>query len=70
MLNQGLDLLAWDPAQVKTFLARGDVATEIIDYNKKSHVGLIRAGSRGLGQFRSLWVGSDDRKLMRYRLLG
>jgi len=66
LLNQALGLLERDPGQVKTVLARGDAATEIIDYAKKQRVDLIVAGSRGLGQFKSLWVGSVSRKLVHY----
>ena len=66
LLNRALDLLERDPAQVKTVLVRGDAATEIMDYARKSHIDLIVAGSRGLGQFKSLWVGSVSRKLVHY----
>jgi nucleotide-binding universal stress UspA family protein len=66
LLNNALDLLERDLAQVKTVLVRGDAATEIIDYARKNHVDLIVSGSRGLGQFKSMWVGSVSRKLVHY----
>ncbi|MGE5374034.1 MAG: universal stress protein, partial [Bacteroidota bacterium] len=66
LLNKALALLERDPTRVRTALVRGDAATEIIDYAKKEHIDLIVAGSRGLGQFRSLWVGSVSRKLVHY----
>ncbi len=47
-------------------LRQGDAATEIMDYVKGNKVDLIVAGSRGLGQFRSLWMGSVSRKLVHY----
>jgi nucleotide-binding universal stress UspA family protein len=47
-------------------LARGDAATEIIDHVHKDQVDLIVAGSRGLGQLKSLWMGSVSRKLVHY----
>jgi nucleotide-binding universal stress UspA family protein len=47
-------------------IARGDAATEIIDHVKKNKIDLIVAGSRGLSQFRSLWMGSVSRKLVHY----
>lgn len=47
-------------------LTRGDAATEIIDYVKKNKIDLIVAGSRGLSQFKSLWMGSVSRKLVHY----
>lgn len=49
-----------------TVLGRGDAATEIMDYVKKHQVDLIVAGSRGFGQFKSLWMGSVSRKLVHY----
>jgi len=66
LLDQALVLLGRDSGQVKTILARGDAATEIIDYAGKNHVDLIVSGSRGLGQFKSMWVGSVSRKLVHY----
>jgi nucleotide-binding universal stress UspA family protein len=47
-------------------MRQGDAATEIMDYVKVNKVDLIVAGSRGLGQFRSLWMGSVSRKLVHY----
>ena len=47
-------------------LARGDAATEILEYANANQVDLILAGSRGLSQFRSWWVGSVSRKLVHY----
>ncbi len=66
LLNITLALLGRDPTQVKTVLVRGDAATEIIDYAAKEHIDLIVSGSRGLGQFKSMWVGSVSRKLVHY----
>jgi len=47
-------------------LTRGDAATEIIDYVRKNKIDLIVAGSRGLSQIESLWMGSVSRKLVHY----
>ena len=47
-------------------LARGDAATEIIEYVKTNGIDLIVAGSRGLSQFKSWWMGSVSRKLIHY----
>jgi nucleotide-binding universal stress UspA family protein len=47
-------------------LARGDAATEILDHAAKNQIDLIVAGSRGLSQFKSLWMGSVSRKLVHY----
>ncbi|HEX6035222.1 MAG TPA: universal stress protein [Anaerolineales bacterium] len=49
-----------------SLLGRGDAATEILDYAGKYQTDLIVAGSRGLSQFKSLWMGSVSRKLVHY----
>ena len=47
-------------------LLRGDAATEIIEYVKENQIDLIVAGSRGLSQLKSWWMGSVSRKLVHY----
>lgn len=47
-------------------LERGDAATQILDYARSNKVDLIVAGSRGLSQLKSLWMGSVSRKLVHY----
>ena len=47
-------------------LARGDAATEILDHVRKHKIDLLVAGSRGLSQLESLWMGSVSRKLVHY----
>jgi nucleotide-binding universal stress UspA family protein len=47
-------------------LVRGDAATEIMDYVKTEKIDLIVAGSRGLSNLKSIWVGSVSRKLVHY----
>ena len=47
-------------------LLRGDAATEILEYVHQHQTDLIVAGSRGLTQFKSLWMGSVSRKLVHY----
>lgn len=49
-----------------TALRCGDAATEIMDYVKDNQIDLIVAGSRGLSNFRGLWMGSVSRKLVHY----
>ena len=49
-----------------TVLMRGDAATEIIDYVHKNEIDLIVAGSRGLSNFKGIWMGSVSRKLVHY----
>ena len=52
--------------ETTSVLARGDAATEILDHAGKNQIDLIVAGSRGLSQFKSLWMGSVSRKLVHY----
>lgn len=52
--------------KVMPVLVRGDAASEIMDYVKNEKIDLIVSGSRGLGNFQSLWVGSVSRKLVHY----
>jgi nucleotide-binding universal stress UspA family protein len=47
-------------------LARGDAATEIIQYVKDHEIDVILAGSRGLSEIRSWLLGSVSRKLVHY----
>jgi nucleotide-binding universal stress UspA family protein len=51
---------------IEKVLARGDAATEIIDYVKNHEVDLIAAGSRGLSRMQSWLLGSVSRKLVHY----
>jgi nucleotide-binding universal stress UspA family protein len=66
ILSKTCNMLESQEMEIQTILARGDAATEIIDYVKKNDIGLIVAGSRGFGQFKSLWMGSVSRKLVHY----
>ena len=52
--------------EATTVLRCGDAATEIMDYVKDNQIDLIVAGSRGLGNLQSLWMGSVSRKLVHY----
>jgi nucleotide-binding universal stress UspA family protein len=47
-------------------LVRGDAATEILDHVRNNKIDLVVAGSRGLSQIESLWMGSVSRKLVHY----
>jgi nucleotide-binding universal stress UspA family protein len=52
--------------QAKTVLRRGDAATEILEYAQENQIDLIIAGSRGLTQIQSWFLGSVSRKLVHY----
>lgn len=66
LLNQSLQTLKAGGIKAKSVLARGDAATEIIEYVKENGIDLIVAGSRGLSQMRSWLLGSVSRKLVHY----
>ncbi len=66
LLTRTSGLLRRHGIESTPILSRGDAATEIIDYVKANQVDLIVAGSRGLSQFKSLWMGSVSRKLVHY----
>lgn len=66
LLTRTSNLLARHGLESASVLSRGDAATEIIDYVKSNHIDLIVAGSRGLSQLKSLWMGSVSRKLVHY----
>ena len=66
LLTRTCNLLRRNGIESTPVLAQGDAATEILDYVKKNTIDLIVAGSRGLSQFQSLWMGSVSRKLVHY----
>jgi nucleotide-binding universal stress UspA family protein len=66
LLDRTCDLLQRAGISSAPVLARGDAATEIIDYVKVHQIDLIVAGSRGLSQFKGWWMGSVSRKLVHY----
>lgn len=58
--------LAQHNLKVGTVIARGDAATAIVNYAHEQEVGLIIAGSRGLGTIRGWLMGSVSRKIAHY----
>jgi nucleotide-binding universal stress UspA family protein len=66
LLKRTCDLLQRHGIPSTAVLSRGDAATEIIEYVKSNQIDLIVAGSRGLSQFKSWWMGSVSRKLVHY----
>lgn len=66
LLSRTCDLLQRHGISSTPVLKQGDAATEIMDYAKLNEIDLIVAGSRGLSQFKSLWVGNVPRKLVHY----
>jgi nucleotide-binding universal stress UspA family protein len=51
---------------VKTFLIQGNPASAILDYNKKEKFDLVIMGSRGLGKFKELILGSVSSKIVHH----
>jgi nucleotide-binding universal stress UspA family protein len=66
LLNRARDSLLKKGIDATTELARGDAATEIINYTEKEEIDLIVAGSRGLSRFQGWLMGSVSRKLVHY----
>jgi len=66
LLEQTLKSLEGQGIKAASVLARGDAATEIIEYVKENRIDLIVAGSRGLSQMRGWLLGSVSRKLVHY----
>ena len=66
LLTRTRCLLQKNGLEATPVLVRGDAATEILDYAWKNQIDLLVAGSRGLSQFKSLWMGSVSRKLVHY----
>ena len=51
---------------IKTFLLQGNPASVILDYNKKKKFDLVIVGSRGLGKFKELILGSVSSKIVHH----
>ncbi|MBI5950633.1 MAG: universal stress protein [Chloroflexi bacterium] len=66
LLKRTCGLLQRHGISATPVLKQGDAATEIIDYVKANEINLIVAGSLGLSQLQSWWVGSVSRKLIHY----
>ncbi len=66
LLDRTHDLLLKKGLESTSVLARGDAATEIMEYADKEDIDLIVAGSRGLSQIQGWLMGSVSRKLVHY----
>ena len=66
LLDRARNLLLKKGIESTPVLARGDAATEIIDYADNEDIDLIVAGSRGLSSFKGWLMGSVSRKLVHY----
>ena len=66
LLDRAHNLLLKNGIESTPVLARGDAATEIMEYVDQENVDLIVAGSRGLSSFQGWLMGSVSRKLVHY----
>jgi nucleotide-binding universal stress UspA family protein len=66
LLDRAHNLLLKKGIESTPVLARGDAATEIMEYVDQENVHLIVAGSRGLSSFQGWLMGSVSRKLVHY----
>ena len=66
LLDRTHDLLLKKGIESIPVLARGDAATEIMEYVDREDINLIVAGSRGLSSFQGWLMGSVSRKLVHY----
>lgn len=66
LLDEARQALSSSGYKTKTALARGDAATEILEYIKINHINLVVCGSRGLSQVSGWLLGSVSRKLVHY----
>lgn len=51
---------------IKTLLLQGNPASVILDYSKKDNFDLLIMGSRGLGKFKELILGSVSGKIVHH----
>jgi nucleotide-binding universal stress UspA family protein len=66
LLDRAHNLLLKNGIESTPVLARGDAATEIMEYVEREEIHLIVAGSRGLSSFQGWLMGSVSRKLVHY----
>jgi nucleotide-binding universal stress UspA family protein len=66
LLDRAHNVLLKQGLKSTSVLARGDAATEIIEYTKNERMDLLVAGSRGLSQVQGWLMGSVSRKLVHY----
>lgn len=66
VLERCKELAAGKDLKIETVIAEGDAASNIADYAKKEGFDIIVIGSRGLGRFKEMVVGSVSNKVLHH----
>ncbi|MDW0272861.1 MAG: universal stress protein [Nitrososphaeraceae archaeon] len=66
MLSKCSDIASQKGITIKTVLLQGNPAPVILDYSKKENFDLVIMGSRGMGKFKELILGSVSSKIVHH----
>ena len=66
ILSKCSDIAHQKGITIKTVLLQGNPAPVILDYSKKENFDLVIMGSRGMGKFKELIIGSVSSKIVHH----
>jgi len=66
ILSKCSDIASQKGIAIKTVLLQGNPAPVILDYSKKENFDLVIMGSRGMGKFKELILGSVSSKIVHH----
>ena len=66
ILSKCSDIARQKGIAIKTVLLQGNPAPVILDYSKKENFDLVIMGSRGIGKFKELIIGSVSSKIVHH----
>ena len=66
ILSKCSDIAHQKGITIKTVLLQGNPASVILDYSKKENFDLVIMGSRGMGKFKELILGSVSSKIVHH----
>jgi nucleotide-binding universal stress UspA family protein len=66
ILSKCSDIARQKGITIKTILLQGNPAPVILDYSKKENFDLVIMGSRGMGKFKELILGSVSSKIVHH----
>ncbi|MFZ0317212.1 MAG: universal stress protein [Nitrososphaeraceae archaeon] len=66
ILSKCSDIARQKGTTIKTVLLQGNPAPVILDYSKKENFDLVIMGSRGMGKFKELILGSVSSKIVHH----